>query len=85
MVTSVETGWIPYSSAQCQGRVGSYCYVPSWPVLKTDATQNPQRGDLICIREPLGMRRPELPFWVARLGGLVMESRPTVLNRRLVE
>jgi hypothetical protein len=35
---SVMMGWIPYSSARCQGHVGSNCYVPSWLVLKTDAT-----------------------------------------------
>jgi hypothetical protein len=37
MGTSVVMGWIPYSSAWCQGHMGSYCYVPSWPVLKIDA------------------------------------------------
>jgi hypothetical protein len=31
-------GWISYSSAQCQGHMGSYRYIPSWSALKTDAT-----------------------------------------------
>jgi hypothetical protein len=30
MVMSMVIGWIPYSSARCQGRVGFYCYIPSW-------------------------------------------------------
>jgi hypothetical protein len=38
MVMLAVTGWIPYLSAQCQGRVGFYRYIPLWPVLKTDAT-----------------------------------------------
>ena len=30
--------WIPYSSAYCQVRVGSYCYILSYQALKTDTT-----------------------------------------------
>jgi hypothetical protein len=78
MGTLAVTGWIPYSSAQCQGHVGSYCYVPSWPVLNIDATR-------IYIDEPPCMQRPRLPFRVARIGGLVMESHPPALNHRVVE
>jgi hypothetical protein len=32
--------------------VGSYCYVPSWLVLRTDATLYPQWAMLIHIGEP---------------------------------
>jgi hypothetical protein len=39
----------------------------------------------IHIREPPGMQRPRLPFHVVGLGGLVMESRPPALNRKVVE
>jgi hypothetical protein len=39
----------------------------------------------ICIGEPLGMRRPGLPFQVAGLGRLVTESHPPMLNRRVAE
>jgi hypothetical protein len=31
------------------------------------------------------MRRPEFPFWVAGLGGPVVESRQPMLNCRVVE
>jgi hypothetical protein len=31
------------------------------------------------------MQRLGLPFWVTELGGLVMESHPPELNRRVVE
>jgi hypothetical protein len=39
----------------------------------------------IRIGEPSGMRRPGLPFLVAGLGGLVMESCPPALNLMVVE
>jgi hypothetical protein len=55
---------MPYSSAQCQGRVGSYCCVPSWLVLKNDATRDPRWAMLSCIGEPPGMGRPGSPSLV---------------------
>jgi hypothetical protein len=39
----------------------------------------------IGIGEPPGMRKHGLPFRVAGLGGLVMESHPPALNHRVVE
>jgi hypothetical protein len=53
-------GWIPYSSAYCQARVGSYCYVLSHHMLKTNATQVPKWVMLIHGGELPGMsvRRP---------------------------
>jgi hypothetical protein len=62
MVTSAMMGWIPYSSAQCQGRMGSYCYIPSWLVLKTDATRNPQLGDIYPYRGAPGHAEAQAPF-----------------------
>jgi hypothetical protein len=46
--------------------VGSYYYVPSWPVLKTDATQGPKQVTLIRNGEPPGMQSLRSPFQVAR-------------------
>jgi hypothetical protein len=57
-------GWIPYSSAWCQGHVGSYRYIPSWPVLKTDATQGLHRVILIHILESLAVQRHGSPSQV---------------------
>jgi hypothetical protein len=50
---------MPYLSARCQRRVGSYCYIPSWSLLKTDATRDPRWVMFIRIGEPLGLRRLE--------------------------
>jgi hypothetical protein len=66
---SAVMGWIPYSSSQCQVCMGSYCYDPSWPVLKTCATRNPQRGDIYPYREAPGHAKGQAPFlgsWVRR-------------------
>jgi hypothetical protein len=61
----------------------SYCYVSSWSVLKTDATQDPRWAMLIRTEEPLGMWRPGFPSQVARYGGQVVRSHPSVINRRV--
>jgi fructose-specific phosphotransferase system IIC component len=42
--------------------VGSYCYVSSWPVLKTDATQNQQRGDIYPYQGAPGHAEARVPF-----------------------
>jgi hypothetical protein len=81
MAMSMVTGWIPYLSAWCQGRVGSYCYIPSSPVLP----ENRKWSIFIRIREPPGTRWLGLPFRVAGLGGLVIESYPPTLNCRVVQ
>jgi hypothetical protein len=47
------------------GAHGSYCYVPSWPVLKTDATRGLKRAMPIRNGEPPGMQRPGSPSRVA--------------------
>jgi hypothetical protein len=39
----------------------------------------------IRIEEPPGMQRSGLPFWVSKLGRLVTESHPPMLNHRVVE
>jgi hypothetical protein len=65
--------WVPIATSH-RGR----CLRPTLPKTRKGAI-------FICIREPLGMRRLGLPFWVAGLGGLVMESRPAALNFRVVE
>jgi hypothetical protein len=65
--------------------MGSYFYVPSWVVLKTETTQNPERGDIYPYWGAPGMRRTGSPFRVTRLGKLVTESRPLVLKCRVVE
>jgi hypothetical protein len=52
--------WVPYSSMRCQGHVGSYCYVPSWSVLKTNSTRDPRHA------------LARIPFsgsWVRQTGG----------------
>jgi hypothetical protein len=72
-------GWIPHSSVLRQVLVGSYCYVPSWPVLKTDFTQGPKRVMLICNRELSGIRRPGSLGKVDGWG----KSYPPTLNRKV--
>jgi hypothetical protein len=62
MATLAVMGWILYSSARCQGRVGSYWYVSSWVVLKIDATQNLQRGDIYPYRGALGHAEARAPI-----------------------
>jgi hypothetical protein len=54
-------GWIPYSSAYCQARVGSCCYILLDQKLKTNPTQVPKWVMLIRSGELPGMsdRRPE--------------------------
>jgi hypothetical protein len=67
MVMLAVTGWIPYLSAQCQGHVGFYRYIPLWPVLKTDATRHPPRGDIYPYWANLGHVEARAPFpdsWV---------------------
>jgi hypothetical protein len=59
---SVVMGWIPYLSSHCYGHGGSYNYVPSWPVLKTDATQNPQRGNIYLYQGDPGHKKGWAPF-----------------------
>jgi hypothetical protein len=51
--------------------VGSYCYVPSWSVLKDNTTRDPKRAMLIHNGEPLGKQRPGSPYpghWIRRTG-----------------
>jgi hypothetical protein len=73
MAMSTVMEWIPYLSARCQGRMGSYCYALSWLVLKTEHVEAPS------------MWRPRFPFWVVGLGVLLIESRLPMLNCRVVE
>jgi hypothetical protein len=42
--------------------MGSYCDIPSWPVLKTDAIQNLQRGDIYLYRGAPGHAKARAPF-----------------------
>jgi hypothetical protein len=55
-----------------------WCFRPT--LLKT-----PKGAIFISIREPSGMQKPGLPFWVVWLGGLVTESRPLALNHKVVK
>jgi hypothetical protein len=65
--------WVPTTTSH-RGR----CLRPMLP--------ETQKGAIFTrIEEPLGMRRLDLPFRVAGLGGLVTESRLPMLNRRAVE
>jgi hypothetical protein len=81
-------GWIPYLSAYCQTRVGSYCYVPLCKMLKTNATRGPRWAVLIHSGKPLGMfdwRPGSLP-WVTERDGRgreVVKSYLPVLNHRV--
>jgi hypothetical protein len=81
-------GWIPYSSAYCQVRVGSYCYVPSCQALKTNATRGLKRAVLIRSWKPPGTFDRE-PGSLPRVGGRggigrqVVKSCPPALNRRV--
>jgi hypothetical protein len=84
-MVSVVTGWIPYSSARCQGHMGSYCYIPSWPVFKTNVTQNPQRGNIYLYQGAPGHAEAQAPFLSSQVRWLVTESRLPVLNHRVVE
>jgi hypothetical protein len=71
-------GWIPYLSARCQGRVGSYCYVPSGLVLKTDAIQNPKRGNIYPYRGALRHAEARAPFlssWVRWASDGILSAR----------
>jgi hypothetical protein len=63
----VVMGWIPYSGARCQGHVSSYYYVPSLPMLKTDATRNPQRGHIYPYRGAPGHEETRAPFLGSRV------------------
>jgi hypothetical protein len=54
--------WIPYLSGRYQGHMGSYCYVLSWLVLKTDATRNPQRGNIYPYRAAPEHVEAQIPF-----------------------
>jgi hypothetical protein len=72
MATSAVMGWIPYMSGQCQWHVGSYCYIPSGLLLKTDTTQNPLRGNIYPYRGALRHAKARVPFlgsWVRRASG----------------
>jgi hypothetical protein len=65
--------------------MGSYYYITSWLVLRTDATRDLQWTILIHIREPPGMRRPGSPSQVVGYGEQVVKSCPPALNRRVEE
>jgi hypothetical protein len=59
-------------------RVGSYCYISSWLVLKADATRDLKWVILICNEESPGTWRPESPYlghWVRRIGGEISSFR----------
>jgi hypothetical protein len=51
--------------------MGSYCYVPSWLVLKTNNNQGTKLATFIHNGEPPGMQRPESPSQVTGKGGRV--------------
>jgi hypothetical protein len=70
--SSARGMWVPAATSYC-GR----CLRPMLPETRKWAI-------FICIWEPPGMRRPDVPYRVAGLGGLVTESYPVALNRRLV-
>jgi hypothetical protein len=58
-------------------RVGSYCYILTWPVLKADDTRDSKQVMLIRNGESLGMRRPGSPYlghWVWRIGGEILSA-----------
>jgi hypothetical protein len=72
-VSTARGAWVPTTMPHCDR-----CLRPT--VLET------HKGAIfIRIGEPLDMRRLGIPLQVARLGGLVTESRPPTLNCRVVE
>jgi hypothetical protein len=47
--------------------VDSYYYVPSWPVLNTDATQNPQMSNIYLYRGAPEHAEGRAPFLGSRV------------------
>jgi hypothetical protein len=82
---SVVTGWIPYSSASARGAWVPTAMSHRGRCLRLMLPETCKGAIFIRIGEPMGMRRLGLPFRVAGVGGLVMESRPPTLNHRVLE